>query len=142
LVQFILLNIITIYLAIILSALITAKFIFLCILKRLPTMDDDFITFCINTSSLGLSILFSAAKFYGPGRPVINQVQPIFGQTLGYLGRPLGYHGLPWATLGYLGLPWATLVYIGLPCMSLCILGLLLGKPGKPIIGKPPCTLG
>jgi hypothetical protein len=116
-------NIIIIYTAIILIALVTAKFIFLCILKRLPTMDDDFITFCIITSSLGLSILFSVAKFYGPGRPPINQVQPFFGPTLGYLGHPLGYHGLTWATLGNLGLSWASLVNNGLPCMSLCILG-------------------
>jgi hypothetical protein len=88
-------------------------------------MDDDFITFFINTFSLGLSISFSAAKFYGPGRPVINQVQPIFGQTLGILWATMGYLGLPWATLGlYLGLvPWATLDVLGCTWASLYILG-------------------
>jgi hypothetical protein len=123
LVQFILLNIIVIYIAFILSALITAKFIFLCILKRLPTMDDDFITFCINTSSLGLSILFSATKFYGPGRPVINQVQPIFEQTLGYLGCPWASFGLPWAALGILGLHWAIMYILGRPLITLGVFG-------------------
>lgn len=54
------------------------KFWFICICKAVPTVDDNFFATYIYITSYTINGLACAAKFYGPGVPVLNQVRAKF----------------------------------------------------------------
>ena len=51
-----------------------AKFVFVCIYKSIPHMDDNLLTRVIYLTSNLIAIIGAAAKLYLPGRPLLNVV--------------------------------------------------------------------
>ena len=58
----------------ILCALTVIKFVFLCVLKRVPDMDDDLAAKWVLRSIMTLSFGLSAIKYSGETRPNKNEV--------------------------------------------------------------------
>lgn len=52
----------------------SAKFMFICVWKNIPVMDDSFIAFYLAMISWMYGLLSALVKFYLPGRVVFNQV--------------------------------------------------------------------
>ena len=61
-------------------AITAAKFSFVCIYKSIPLMEDNFLSTVIYATSNTISILGAAAKFYLPGRPILNVVNTYIQQ--------------------------------------------------------------
>ena len=55
-------------------AMILIKFMFIVIWKTMRPLDDNFLKTWIVTNSILISILFSFAKTFGPGKPVMNKI--------------------------------------------------------------------
>ena len=59
----------------ILCVLTIMKFVFLCVLKRIPDMDDDLVAKWLLRSIVALSLGMSAIKYFGQTKPNKNEVK-------------------------------------------------------------------
>ena len=56
------------------------KFVFLCVLKRVPDMDDDLVAKWVLRSIMALSFGLSAIKYSGETKPNKNEVTFVYIQ--------------------------------------------------------------
>ena len=55
-------------------AITGTKFIFVCVYKSIPVMDDKFLTRFVSISTWMISILATLIRVVVPGKPVLNEV--------------------------------------------------------------------
>ena len=64
------------------SSLTVIKLIFLCILKRVPEMDDDFAAKCIIRTIVIICLLLVGTKFWNGEKPDLQKVKMLAYQNL------------------------------------------------------------